>query len=111
VLKKWLNFLIAVILRFSFGFILIVLPLIFLVTIMALDGRYLESVTYFHGRPTSRAFYERFIQNGDYKTPALCIGLMGSLGGIFSAVVLSLKDLPWKKVAEASDTQKENRDD
>jgi hypothetical protein len=110
-LKKWLNFLIAVILRFSFGFILIVLPLIFLVAIIALDGHYLESATFVHGRPTSRAFYETFIKSGDYKALALCIGLMGSLGGIFSAVVLSLKDLPWKKAPEASDSQNENLDD
>ena len=65
----------------------VAVPLTVIVTLVALDGRYLESATYYHGRPTSRAFYESFIANGHYWTLAVFIGLMSLAGGIIFVVL------------------------
>ena len=83
--RKCSELLTAGIFWFIFGFMVIAVPLTVISTFVAVEGRYLESATYYHGRPTSRAFYESFVANGHYKTLAVYIGLLSLVGGIIFA--------------------------
>ena len=85
--KRWSELLLASISWFIFGFLVIAVPLTVIAALVALNGRYLESATYYHGRPTSRAFYESFIANGHYRRLAIYIGLMSLAGGIIFVVL------------------------
>jgi hypothetical protein len=75
---------------FIFGFLAMAVLLTIMSALIAADGRYLESATYYHGRPTSRAFYEGLVANGHYKTLTVYIGLLSLVGGIIFVILFAL---------------------
>jgi hypothetical protein len=101
--KKWSDFLVAVALRFGFGFILFFGVLSVLFVAAAINAR-LSSGPSFHGRVAS-TFYHRFVESGNYGTVALYISLMAIFGGILIVFMLPWKDVPWK---QDGDTTKED---
>jgi len=70
--KKSSELFVAGVFWFVFGFMVMAVPLAVISAFLAVQGRYLESATYYHGRPTSRAFYESLVANGHYKTLVHC---------------------------------------
>jgi hypothetical protein len=87
-LKKYLTLFADGAFWFVFGFMVMAVPLIVICAFGALSGRYLESATVWHSRPTSRWFYENLVANGHYKTLAVYIGSISLAGGLVFVILL-----------------------